>query len=93
MKSPLLSAMLLLMLLTLSAHGQYCSPVERSGFTGGTVSLLTNQNLANTLQAGINYWPNACGDTGAVPSFSVNNYNADVIIPATGMVVRVRDAV
>lgn len=41
MKSPLLSAMLLLTLLTLSAHGQYCSPVERSGFTGGSVSLLT----------------------------------------------------
>src|SRR5258708_6061738 len=41
MKSPLLSAMLLLTLLTLSAHGQYCSPVERSGFTGGSVSLST----------------------------------------------------
>jgi len=81
MKSPLLSAMLLLMLLPLSAHGQYCSPVERSGFTGGAVSLLTNQNLSNTLQAGINYWTNACTDTGAVPSFSVNDYSADLIIP------------
>lgn len=81
MKSQLLIAVPLL-LLTLPARSQYsCSPVERSGFTGGSISLQTSGNIGPvTIGAGENYWTGACGQTGSIPNLLVNNNYADLQI-------------
>jgi len=81
MKSQLLIAAFL-MLLTLPARGQYtCSPVERSGFTGGSISLQTTQSAGPvTIGNAEAYWTGACGQDGSIPNFSVNDSNADLQI-------------
>jgi hypothetical protein len=69
------------MLLTLPARGQDCSPVARSGFTGGSVSLCTSQNIGpQTIGAGESYWTSPCGGTGSIPFFYVDKSDADVQI-------------
>jgi hypothetical protein len=82
MKSLLLIA-IFLTLLTLPARGQYtCSPVERSGFTGGSISLQPAQNIGpQTIGDAESYWTGACGQTGSIPNFFVNNNYADLQIP------------
>jgi hypothetical protein len=76
---PFLSIAVFSMLLTLPARGQDCSPVQRSGFTGGSVSLCSSQYIGSqTIANGESYWTNACGQTGSIPDFSVNNSGADV---------------
>lgn len=66
------------MLLTLPARGQDCSPVQRSGFTGGSISLCSSQNIGpQTIGAGESYWTGACGQTGSIPDFYVDRGDAD----------------
>jgi len=82
MKSLLLIA-IFLSWATLPARGQYtCSPVERNGFTGGSVSLQTTDSVGPvTIGEAENYWTGACGETGSLPYFFVNNNYADLQIP------------
>jgi hypothetical protein len=82
MKSSLL-IVIVLTLLPLSARGQYtCSPVERSGFTGGSISLQHTQNIGpDTIGNAEGYWTGACGQTGSIPNFFVDGQYADVQIP------------
>jgi hypothetical protein len=79
----LLSTAAFLMLLTLPARGQYsCSPVERSGFYGGSISLQTSANIGPvTIGAAESYWTSACGQTGSIPDLFVNGNYADLQIP------------
>jgi|GEM_PF-4746227 len=70
MKS-LLSIAAFLLSLTLPAQGQYsCSPVERSGFYGGSISLQTTENIGpQTIGNAENYWTDACGQDGLNSQF------------------------